>query len=101
MDGCPVRNSDSTQPVHSWPESQITGGRFGEVTASAIRGTAAAGKPMVAATAVQNFMKSLRVTLLNRFSLLPTTFDFICHLLNVQVTAYVRIELTNLSLTKP
>jgi hypothetical protein len=81
MDGCPVRNRDSTQPVHSWPDSQMTGGRLGEVTASAILGTEAIGKPMVAAIAVQNFMKSLRVTPLNRFSLLPTTFDFICHLL--------------------
>jgi hypothetical protein len=67
--------------VHSWPESQIAGGRLGEVTASAILGAEVIGRPMVAATAVQNFMKSLRVTPLNRFSLLPTTFDFICHLL--------------------
>jgi hypothetical protein len=68
--------------VHSWAESQITGGLFGEVTASAICGTAVMGSPKDAATAVQNFMKSLRVTLLNRLSLLPTTFDFICHLLD-------------------
>ena len=68
MEGWSVRKSISTQPVHCCPDSQITGGRSGEVTASAIFTPADMGRPRVAATAVQNFMKSLRLMLLNRVS---------------------------------
>ena len=62
----------------------MTGGRCAEVTASAMRGAMLTGRPMVAATAVQNFMKSLRVTALNKVLPLPMPFDSIRHLLAVR-----------------
>ena len=55
-------------------------GLLGKVDA-AILGAMLAGRPMVAATAVQNFMKSLRVTALNKVLPLPMPFDSIRHLL--------------------
>src|SRR5208337_2239762 len=60
--GCVERSNDSTQPVHSWNESQITGGRLGLVIASAILVPMPRGNPIPAAITVQNFRKSLRET---------------------------------------
>ena len=49
------RSSDSVQPVHSCPCSQMTGGLAGVIAASAMRTPAADERPIVAATPAQNF----------------------------------------------
>src|SRR5476649_430528 len=60
--GWVARNSDSVQPVHSWAPIQITGGRRAEPTDLIISAAALLLKPMVAASAVQSFIKSRRFT---------------------------------------
>src|SRR5208337_3501635 len=58
-----ARSKVSLQPVHSWPESQMTGGRLRLATASAILAPVPRGSPMPAAAMVQNFRKSRRDTM--------------------------------------
>ena len=66
---------DSVQPVHSWNGSQMTDGRRAFSSASAIRGTSAAGSAIAEAAVVQNIRKSRRETpLARRYS--PTVVAF-------------------------
>ena len=58
-----ARNRDSVQPVHSWPDNQITGGRLAAVVAaSAIVGPKLSDNPIYTAAAEHTFIKSLRET---------------------------------------
>jgi hypothetical protein len=49
-------------PVQACPDSHITGGRLGDMTASAILGASSIGNAMPVAMTVQNFIKSRRDT---------------------------------------
>ena len=95
MVGWLVLSRDSTHPVHSWPESHITGGLCGEVMASAICGIKLAESPMEAAIPVQNFIKSLRLTPLNWVFALSTTFGFISYLLVFQLALCIHTYSTS------
>src|SRR5210317_1596167 len=67
--GWVARTKVSVQPVHSCPESQMTGGRFlAAVAASAILGPKLAGRPICTAVAVDTLRKSLRDTPAGIFS---------------------------------
>src|SRR5262252_3256896 len=57
-----VRVSDSTQPVHSCMESQITDGRFAFASACATAGAMLGGSAMSEVSAVQNLRKARRLT---------------------------------------
>jgi hypothetical protein len=67
----------------------MTGARLGEVMALAISGATDKGKPMLAAMAVQNFIKSRRETPFN----LPLTFSK----LRSSMEAPLRIRLWSVS----
>ena len=60
IEGAPARRIDSEQPVHSWKLSQITEGRRGLSSASAMRGASAGDSARSEAVVVQNFRKLRR-----------------------------------------
>ena len=60
--GWVARSKDSVQPVHSCAPIHNTGGRLGSVKAAVISAPAFELNPIVAASAVHNFIKSRRET---------------------------------------